>query len=589
MKLQSRVKRAGLWTRIVLVALVVLLVASCATPTPEPVEEPATAVPESGGEEVEPSAPTEEPPDEPEPTEEPTEAPPEFAVETLRAAIVGDESTINPYTYVTGSPGWNLLMMQYDSLFTFDAAGEVQPWLVTDYEISEDGLTYTMELREDVSWHDGEPFTAEDVKFAYEYFVEYGEGRFARDLSDLASAEVTGDYQVSVTLSSVNPTFIRTALADVPILPQHIWEDIDNPTSRDWTIESNVGTGPYQLVEYEPDQFYRFEVFTDYFAGKPTVGELLVIRMADLSSALSALRTQEVDILFPNIPPEQKDLLSGVEGINIAQGPQFSTHMVLFDNQREPFDQRAVRRAIALALNRQEMVDTVFLGAGTPGSLGWIHPDQAVFNGDVETGYDPEQARALLEEAGIVDSDGDGIREFDGSPMSFEMVTPSNNPLRLRLAELAKSMLEEIGIAVQVASVEQTTWEDAVWPGFDITNGRNYEMAMWGWSAPTLATPSKVCWLIHSDPGAGFLNITGFESAEADEVCNELSTTTDSEERTELIKEVQEVIAEQVPFVVLLYPDGLFAYWGDVYDNYAFITGQGIVNKLSFLPESARP
>jgi peptide/nickel transport system substrate-binding protein len=150
-------------------------------------------------------------------------------------------------------------------------------------------------------------------------------------------------------------------------------------------------------------------------------------------------------------------------------------------------------------------------------------------------------------------------------------------------------MLQEIGIDVQVASVEQTTWEDAVWPGFDITNGRNYELAMWGWSAPTLATPSKVCWLIHSDPAVGFLNITGFENAEADELCNDLRASSDPDERAALIKDIQQVIADQVPFVVLLYPDGLFAYWGEVHDDYAFIAGQGIVNKLSFLPQTARP
>ncbi|MBC8264134.1 MAG: hypothetical protein H8E47_08445 [Anaerolineales bacterium] len=479
--------------------------------------------------------------------------------------------------------------MQYDTLFTMDVNGEPQPWLVSDYQVSEDNLTYTLDLREDVKWHDGTDFTAEDVKFTFEYFTENTHGRFSKDIGGFESAEVTGDYQVVITLSAVKPTYIVTAFADVPVLPKHIWEDIADPAERDWEIDANIGTGPYNMVEYVPDQFYRFEANVDYFAGKPTVGELVVVKLADTAGALSAFRTNEVDIVFPTVPPEQIELLGAVEGVKIAQGPQFSTQMVNFDTQRPPFDQLAVRKAIALALDRDDMVETVYLGAATPGSIGWIHPGQTVFNDSVVTEYNPDEAKRLLDEAGIVDTDGDGVREFDGAPMSFELVTPSANALRLRLAELAKQMLLEVGIEVEVASVEQTTWEDAVWPEFDVAKGRNYEMAMWGWSAPTLAEPSKVTWLIHSDPASGFLNLTGFASEEADRLSDALNASADPEERAQLIKDIQVVIADEIPFVMLMYPDGIYAYWATVYDNYAFIAGDGIVNKLSFLPEAARP
>jgi peptide/nickel transport system substrate-binding protein len=342
-------------------------------------------------------------------------------------------------------------------------------------------------------------------------------------------------------------------------------------------------------VEYVPDQFYRFEANADYFAGMPTVGELVVVKLADTAGALSAFSTNEVDVVFHNVPPEQIDLLGSVEGAEIAQGSQFITQIVVFDVQRPPFDRVAVRKAIALAMDRDDMVETVYLGAATPGSSGWIHPGQTVFNDSVVTEYNPDEAKRLLDEAGIVDTDGDGIREFDGDPMSFELLVASNRALRLRLAELVKQMLLEIGIEVQVSSLESSTVADQVWPEFDVVNGRNYEMAIWGWSAPVLAGPSKVTWLIHSDTAVGFLNVTGFASEEADRLSDALNASADPEERAQLIRDIQVVFADEIPFVVLLYPDGIYAYWANVYDNYAFIAGDGIINKLSFLPESARP
>jgi peptide/nickel transport system substrate-binding protein len=150
-------------------------------------------------------------------------------------------------------------------------------------------------------------------------------------------------------------------------------------------------------------------------------------------------------------------------------------------------------------------------------------------------------------------------------------------------------MLLEVGIDAQVAAVEQATWEEQVWPGFDVSQGRDYDMAMWGWSAPVQADPIRIGSLIHSDPAIGSLNLTGYANEEADALAEQLLTETDPEVQTELIGELQAIIAEDLPFIVLIYPDGAYAYWSNVYDNWLFMTGQGVFHKLSLLPESARP
>ena len=207
----------------------------------------------------------------------------------------------------------------------------------------------------------------------------------------------------------------------------------------------------------------------------------------------------------------------------------------------------------------------------------------------METVYDLAQAKQILDDAGILDTDGDNIRELDGAPLSFEFVLNGSDSLRLRIAELVSSMLAEIGIEAKVTAVEQATWEAAVWPEFDVTKGRNYDMAMWGWSAPVQADPVRMGTLVHSDPAFGSLNLTGYKSAEADALSEAIAVEMDPAKSADLIGQLQVVIANDLPFIMLLYPDGAYAYNSSVYAGWAFMSGQGVFHKLSLLPESARP
>lgn len=506
----------------------------------------------------------------------------------LAVAIVGDESTLTPYTYVTGYPGWNLLTLQYDTLYQIDEQGVPQPWLATA-AVSDDGLAVTLILRDDVTWHDGEPFTADDVKFTVDYFREHPHSRFSRDLRPVESAEVTADGEVIFHLAAPAPSLELGTLADVPMLPAHIWGDVGNPDEHIFESGTNIGTGPYKLAEYEPDQFYRFEANESYFAGAPAINELVVIKFADDAGTLAALRSGEVDMIVRPVAPEQIDLLTAMENLAVLQGPLFTTQMLNYDMERAPFNRAEVRTAMSLAIDRQDLIDTVYLGAATSGSIGWIHPASPLFNADVVTTYDVDAAQALLDEAGITDSDGDGIRELDGEPLSFDYIVNGSDSLRLRLAELVSAMLMEIGIEAKVTAVEQTTWEEAVWPGFDVSQGRNYDMAMWGWSAPVQADPIRISSLLHSDPAIGSLNLTGYQSARADELSENITSEVDAAARATMIGELQAIIAEELPFILLLYPDGAYAYNATVYDGWVFMTGQGVFHKLSLLPEAARP
>ncbi len=579
--------------KTILLVVLALVIAACgdddaeAPTTAAAPEAPATtAAPETPATTAAPSDTDEEP--EPEPTT--TMAAPAPEPVTVRAAVTGDEGTMTPYTYISGFPGWNLLMLQYDSLMQLDAAGVPQPWLASDVNVSDDLTEWSVTLVEGVTFHDGEPLTSDDVAFSVEYYTTNPEAsRFARDFRPVEDVVVHDDYNVTFVLSGPNAGFDVAALADAPIIARHIWESVELPSEHQFEGDTNIGTGPYRLTEYVEGQSYRFAANPDYFRGAPAVDELVVIVFADDAGAQAAIRTGEVDVIFERIPPEQIDLLDAQDPLDVILGPEFTTQMINYDASKRPFDDVAVRQAINLAMDRQDFVDTVYLGAATVGSPGWIHPGHSVYNPGIATVYDPAAANALLDSNGYTDTDGDGVREFDGQPMSFEIITNASDSLRLRIAELTVEMLAAIGIETEVVPVDTAVWENAVWPGFDVNNGRNYEIAMWGWSAPVQADPLRLPWLVHSALDRGFLNLTGYGNAEMDELSEALSVEPDAAERKTILGRMQEVIAEDLPFVLLLYPDGAYVYNSSVYSDWEFIAGQGIVSKLSLLSPSARP
>ena len=520
-----------------------------------------------------------------------TPEPVEYEIERVTGMLLDDEGTMNPYTYGSGY-GDNFIYFQFESLFVSDDNGKLKPWLVKEYRVSDDLLTHSLILREGIKWTDGMPFTAEDVKFSFDYYRTHDHVRWTANIASHESATVVNEYQVDVKLKAPDADFMINTLEETPIIPKHIWESVDEPPStneNDLAEGRNVGTGPYILKEYVPGQYYRFEANPDYWAGVPRAKELVILLFADISSALAAFQAHEIDLMLQTVPPEHLNLLKAIPGVKVTQGPLYGTALLIFDNQQAPFDQKEVRQAINKAIDRKDIVDTVVLGAGTPGSAGWIHPQQPIFNLDVVTEYNPEKANALLDGLGYVDSDGDGIREFDGQPMSFELNTNSGNPAWIRSAELVSEMLLDIGIKAMVTPLEAATFWDKGWPGWDVKNGRNYQMSMWGWSPPVQIIQTRVGWLLHSDPALGRFNTTGTALETMDSLIEEIYAEIDLDRRAQLMKDMQALIAEESPFVVLYYQDGLFPHWTDVIDNLYFIPGDGPVSKFTFLPLSARP
>ena len=192
--------------------------------------------------------------------------------------------------------------------------------------------------------------------------------------------------------------------------------------------------------------------------------------------------------------------------------------------------------------------------------------------------------RLSLDGIGYKDTNNDGVREGDGKKLEGTLLVYSNNPTRVRAAELIAAAVKDIGISLKVTALEPNSVDAKVWPDFDVAKGRDFDLSIWGWSAPIQANPVRTAELVHSDPLIGSVNIGAYKSAAADKIAGELVVTVDAEKQKTLVRQLEALIAQDLPFYMLYYADGIYAYRPDAYDKWTFQKGLGPFHKLSFLP-----
>jgi peptide/nickel transport system substrate-binding protein len=507
----------------------------------------------------------------------------EKKVDVMKIAIPKDENTLTPYTYVTGYPGLDLVHLVYDTLLQLDEKNTPQPWLAKDYKVSEDGKTYEFTLHENIKWHDGKPLTADDIKFTVDYFIKNPKSRFTNPLKVIQEVSITDDSHFKFILSEADPNFLIQPLADVPILPKHIWEAVSNPNEA----TNAIGSGPYILENYKTGQFYKMKANKDYFKGASPVQQLIFPIIEDPTAMFTALKAKEVDAISSSITPEVVSEFKSNPNLKIEEGPGFSTTLFQFNAEKYPMSEKSFRQAVAYAIDNQYLVDTVTLGFAQTGSPGFIHPSSPFYNKDLSFKPDMNKAKEILDQAGFVDKDGDGFREgANGEKIKLVNLVYSTSPLRIRTAEIITEWLKDIGINVEVRAMDATTVDSLVWPDFDVSKGRNFDLALWSWSNTMQLFPDRMIELFHSDPSIGSVNIGGYKNKEFDDLSKELSQTYESSKRTEIIKNMQEFVADEFPIVPLYHDKIVNAYTPAVYDQFSFQEGKGIINKLSFVPSS---
>jgi peptide/nickel transport system substrate-binding protein len=493
----------------------------------------------------------------------------------IQISIASDQWGLTPYDYNTGYPGYIMMSLLYDNLLWFGPDGTLTPWLASDYSVSDDGLTWTFTLQPDAVWHDGEPVTADDVAFTMDFIKNNKHLRWTGPVTtQIEAVEVVDAQTVVFHLTAPTPGFALLIAADVPILPQHIWQD----ASLTWGEPVDVppiGSGPYKLVEHRTDVMYRMEANPDYWGGAPLVDSLVFVIITDSNAQMTALLSGEIDFATGYVPPELVDTLGNGAGVTIARAPGYVLDYVGIHADRAPLDDTTFRLALSYAVDVHDITTTLYGEYAVPGSPGYV-PPSAPWATPIESQFDPAYAAELLDDAGYRDTDGDGWRETpDGEPIDLEMHTQTGRPIRLRAGELVAEYAAQVGIRIQPTPGEFATWMTTVRERGD------YEMYLGGWSAPVQQNPDRMAQLFHTE---GALNFTEFSQPEMDELLNAFTSELDPERRLELAAQLQEQIAASAPYIPLYYPDVLQGYRPGAYDGWITIPGTGAFDKQSFLP-----
>lgn len=479
----------------------------------------------------------------------------------------------SPLTFYPRGPGYIMMSFCFDSLVWPDDTGNITGMLASSWEESSDGLTWTFHLRNDVKWHDGEPFKASDVVFTYDYIRDKAAispiGASWYNTAVIESVKAPDDYTVQIQLNKPYAPFMQQVAAVIPIMPEHIWKNVDDPT-RYVEAKAAIGTGPFILEDYDKDkQSYKYSANKNYFLGKPVIDTLIFVKSADPVISLKVGDIDEAGLTF-----DQVQALNDSENIKIVEGAGYWVYRLRFNiPSNSILGNLDVRKAIYHSLDCEDIQKKVLHGGGITGNPGYVPPYSSWYNSNVtKYAYDPATANKILDDAGYDKKDSDGIRLTpDGKRLEFQLLYTSDQQNQ-RIAELVQSYLKNVGIGVVFKPGDMKTVDGLVSSG-------KFDIAIY--SHGTSTDPAR---MLNSFPES-----TGWNNTEFTSLANQQMITLDEKERKVLVDKMQVLIADNVPTIPLLYRNVYSACDQDKFDGFFYTpggVGGGVpteYNKLVFI------
>lgn len=492
------------------------------------------------------------------------------AVDSVVIAITKDENSLTPYTYVTAT-GTVVNRLIYDTLFTTDLDNNIIPWMVEDdYKIEDGYKSFTFTLIEGQKFHDGTPVTTADVEWTFTHLKKGGQ--------DIESIDIVDDRTMTIRLKGSDINYLRKTLSATRILSKAQYENVEDPK----TVNDPIGSGMYRLAEYKVGAYYVFEAVEDYFKGTPKVKTINMPIMEDSSAVQTALLSNQIAAATSSISVEMIDTFKSKDGMEIKAGAGYGPMIMNFNNGVAPFNDSAFRQAMTYAIDVSGIMTTLYGEYCTVGTKGVVRPDMPYAVEGLEYVYDPNQANAILDEAGYT-MGTDGIRlDKNGEPCQVEILVYSGSTVRIRAAELASEQLKKVGVAMTVKVMEMDTVDAYVWPDFDVAKGRDYDAAMWGWG--TSINPNFLVTVFASDFSLGNCNVCGYRNEEMDAIiAGDYANALTDEALYDALGQMQRVAAQDPSFICFGFADALQACNMNLYDGFVAGKGTNVVNIFSFL------
>ncbi len=446
------------------------------------------------------------------------------------------------------SASFDITGLVYNGLVKYDKDIVLTGDLAERWEISPDNLRIKFFLRKGVKWHDGNPFTSKDVEYTYKVYVDPGTPTaYATDFMKVKEFRVLDDYTVEVIYD--RPYAPALGSWGQGMLPCHLLEGKDitqSPLKRE-----PIGTGPYRFVEWKTGEKTTLDSFHEYFEGRPYIDRVLTRIIPDPATMFLELKAGRLDqmALMPLQYTRQTDTAWFGEHYRKYKYLSFGYSYLGYNLQDWKFQDKRVRQALTMAINRRSIVEGVLLGLGQVAYTPY-KPDTFWYNPNVEKfDYDPEKSKQLLAEAGWKDTDGDGILEKDGKPFEFTIITNHGNEVRKNAATIIQKDLKTVGINVKIQVIE--------WAAFlkNFINKRNFEACLLGWGIGI--DPNQIDIWNSQKIGEKELNFVNYQNPEVDKLLELGASTYDMNERKKYYDKFQEIIAEDQPYTFLFVPETL--------------------------------
>lgn len=419
---------------------------------------------------------------------------------------------------------------------------ELEPLLAESWEISEDKLTYTFKLRENVKWQDGEPFTSEDVVFSYETIMnpKVDAPQLRAYYQEIRDVEAIDDHTVKFTYA--RPYFLALEFCGgMPIVPKHVFAEGDfntNPAGR-----SPVGTGPYKFLRWTTGREIVVEKNPDYWGEKPKLNRIVFRIITDSSVSLQVLKREELDVsgLTPIQWARQTSSKSFEE--NFDKLSYFTPNYSYIGwNIRKPyFSDKVVRQALTHLVNRELILQQILfdLGAVVTNPFYINSPE---YDKSIEPyPYDPKKAGELLDQAGWTDSNGNGIRDKDGVEFKFEFLIPAGSETGEKIATILKEELDKMGIGMEIRKTEWAVFTTRLME-------RKFDAVTLAWSMGVESDPYQIWSSTQAEKGSNFV---GFVNEEADSLIEAARKEFNRDKRIEMYRRFSEIVHEEQPYTFM--------------------------------------
>lgn len=501
---------------------------------------------------------------------------------TVHIGWAGAPDSLNPGNGLL-EESYILYELVYDTPIGLDGEGNFVPELATDWTPSEDGLTWTLKLVDNATFHDGTPLTSEDVKFTLELYRDTADFPYLPSYCDVCeSVEAPDPTTVLIHLSDAVGNF-ESRMAFMYILPKAIWEGVSDPIA--FENKEMIGSGPFKLVENVPNEHVTLAANTDYWRTPANIDGVIFQTIDNSDARVAALTNGDVDMIT-EFPATAVTTLKNTENVEVYIADEFPGSLRdVFINQVTPENcppddgkctghpallDLEVRRALATAMDKQEIVDVAKLGTATPGLTLTPLGLGDYYASDVsDYAFSVESAKKLLDDAGYKDTDGDGIRECPASmtacgptgDLTFRFFYADDIDSAPREADLLKGMWNEIGVDLTIQGLDPTgALTAACCPAFD------YDIMLWGWDSdpdPQFLLGVATC----AEVVSGFSE-TGYCNPEYDALYAAQGIELDHATRVDQVHQMQQILIDDVVYMVPYYPQDVEAFRTDRYSGW---------------------